>query len=193
MDLSDDASLALLAEDVDCYYERLVLMYWHQLKSFIARRVGNPQDAEDVVQEALLRAYTALERYPLERIRSLKARPWLYKITWNVYCNHANRSKQGLLTPLDPLDETLLEREDESDDHPESVFARQEQRQELEMLLATLPQHYRIVVSMYYLEELSQQEIADILHQPLGTVKVYMRRGIRLLRKAIEMQADKVR
>lgn len=194
MDASGEESLALPAAHVDQYYEQLVSLYWHQLRAFIARHVGNPQDAEDIVQEALLRAYVALERYSEQRRQTLKARAWLYKIAWNVYCNYTGRSKQPPSIPLDLTDESpLLEREDDRFEQPEMAFEHAEDRKELEVLVAMLPPHYRDVVSLYYFEDLNYQEIADILNQPVGTVKVYVHRGIRLLRKALAVQTHEVR
>jgi RNA polymerase sigma-70 factor, ECF subfamily len=194
MDASSESNLALPAIAVETYYEQLVSLYWYQLRAFIARRVGNPQDAEDIVQEALLRAYVALERYPVQRRQTLKARPWLYKITWNVYCNYTGRSKQPPSVPLDLSDESpVLEREDDRFVQPEVAFEHVEDRQELEILVATLPQHYRDVVSLYYFEDLNYQEISDILNQPVGTVKVYVHRGVRLLRKALAIEIHEVR
>lgn len=191
---SGDDNLALSATNVECYYEQLVALYWHPLRAFVTRRVGNPQDAEDVVQEAFLRAYVALERYSVQQRKTLKARSWLYKITWNVYCNFTGRSKQPPSVSLDTSEESLLlEREDDRFEQPEAAFQHVEDRQELVGLVATLPQHYRDVVSLYYFEELSHQEIADVLNQPIGTVKVYVHRGIRLLRKNLAVQPHEVR
>lgn len=194
MEPGREDTLALLATDIDAFYERLVLLYWHQLKAFVLSRTGNPQDAEDIVQETFIRVYIALERYSLQQRQTLKARPWLYKIAWNIYCNHASRSKVSLLTPLDLSEESdLLEREDIREDLPEIAFERVERRQELEALVATLPPHYRTIVSLYYFDDLTHQEIADILNQPVGTVKVYAHRGIRLLRKALTVEMNEVR
>ena len=92
MDPGDSDILALLATDLRHSYEQLVSTYWHQLKVFVLRQAGSPrEDAEDIVQEAFVRAYYALERYPAQRILALKVRPWLYKITWSVYCNYTER------------------------------------------------------------------------------------------------------
>ncbi|GHO76676.1 ECF RNA polymerase sigma factor SigW [Ktedonobacter sp. SOSP1-85] len=179
--------LALFADDVERYYEELVVLYWHQLCAFVYRRVGSMQDAEDIVQEAFLRAYMALETYSPERIQMLKARAWLYKITWNVYCNYTGRVKAPPSIYLDTSDESPhLAREDELNAQPERAFELAESRQELELLVALLPAHYRDVVSLYFFEDLTYQEIADVLEQPLGTVKVYVHRGVKLLRKTFE-------
>ena len=191
---SGDEDLARSATNVEHYYEQMVALYWHPLRTFVTRRVGNTQDAEDVVQEAFLRAYVALERYSVQQRRTLKVRSWLYKITWNVYCNFTGRSKQPPSVSLDTSEESsLLEREDDRFEQPEVAFEHVEDRQELVVLVATLPQHYRDIVSLYYFEDLSHQEIADVLNQPVGTVKVYVHRGIRLLRKALAIQPHEVR
>jgi RNA polymerase sigma-70 factor, ECF subfamily len=175
---------ALLAINLDQHYEELVSLYWQQLSTFVLRRTRHFQDTEDIIQETFMRAYLALERYPGERIETLKIRPWLYKIAWSVYCNYAGRVKPSLIVPLDASGEGFyLEPEEDEREQPEALYEQAEQRRELEALIDHLPPHYRDMVSLYYFEELSQKEIADILNLPLGTVKVYIHRGIRLLRK----------
>jgi RNA polymerase sigma-70 factor, ECF subfamily len=194
MDPGDSDILALLATDLRHSYEQLVSTYWHQLKVFVLRQEGSPrEDAEDIVQEAFVRAYYALERYPAQRILALKVRPWLYKITWSVYCNYTERSKLPQSVPLDTSkDSAFLELEDDSHEQPEEVFENEERRRELIALVDTLPQRYRQVVSLHYFEDLDYQEIADIFNQPAGTVRVSVHRGIGLLRKALEVYKGKV-
>lgn len=192
MDLDHDHALAaLLAINLDRHYEKLVSLYWQQLSNFVLRRTRHFQDTEDIIQETFMRAYVALERYTTERIETLKIRPWLYKIAWSVYCNHAGRTKMALVVPLDtPGEGFYLEPEENEREQPEALYEQAEQRRELEALIDHLPPHYRDMVSLYYFEELSQKEIADILNLPLGTVKVYIHRGIRLLRKLWQEQAN---
>ena len=188
MELSGEETLALFVDDIDSYYEQLVALYWYPLKAFALRRLGSPQDAEDLVQESFIRAYVALESYTPERIRALHVRAWLYKITWNLCCNYVTRSKTALNVSLDATEESLQEYEDERVELPEIAFEQVEQRHELEELLTTLPPHYSAVVNLYYFAEMSYQEIAEVLNQPIGTVKVYVHRGIRLLRKSLTIQ-----
>lgn len=187
MDPGDADILALLATDLRHSYERLVSTYWYRLKVFVLRQIGSPQDAEDIVQEAFVRAYYALEGYPVQRILALKLRPWLYKITWSVYCNYMERLRLQPSAPLDTSeDSVLLELEDDRREQPEEALASEERRRELIALVHTLPQRYREVLSLHYFEDLSYQEIADIFNQPAGTVRVSVHRGIGLLRKALE-------
>ncbi len=179
---------ALLAADLNSYFGQLVLDYQQRLYAFAWRQTGSVQDAEDIVQEALLRAYYALGDYPVERVRTLKLQPWLYKITLHVYYNRARQLKLQVV-PLDAAeDSSLLDIEDDWHGQPDVAFEDAEQVRELESLLATLPEQYRTAVSLYYFEELSYREIADLLNQPMGTVKSNLHRGVRLLREALAKQ-----
>lgn len=191
LDHSTEQLAALLAVNLDRHYEELVSLYWQQLSAFVLRRTRHFQDTEDIIQETFMRAYVALERYPGERIATLKIRPWLYKIVWSVYCNHTGRTKPSLVVPLDtPGEGFYMEPEEDEREQPEALYEQAEQRRELEALIDHLPPHFRDLVSLYYFEELSQKEIADILNLPLGTVKVYIHRGIRLLRKLWQEQTQ---
>jgi RNA polymerase sigma-70 factor (ECF subfamily) len=193
MNPGDDDILDRLASDLESSYEQLMSLYWQQLKAFVLRRTGSLQDAEDIVQEAFMRAYLALERYTPQQIRTLKVRPWLYKVTWNVYCNYTGRARAPSSISLDALEEeTQQGLEDDPNGQPEKVFEQMERRQELEKLVETLPQHYRDVISMYYFEELTHQEIADILGQPIGNVRVHLHRGLKRLQKILTTQTNRV-
>src|SRR2546421_10512535 len=131
-DMEDRSNLP--AAEVDAYYEQLVSMYWPQLNAFVLRRTGNPQDTEDIVQETFVHAYYALERYSLQQVRTLQARPWLYKITWNVYYNYMSRTKPPFAMSLDTPEGSLLldVLDDARQEQPEAVFEQGECRLELE-------------------------------------------------------------
>jgi len=181
-----------LSTDLDPSFERLMLTYWHPLYAFVLRRVESQQDAEDIVSEAFVRAYLALKGYPVERVRTLKLRPWLYKITYHEYCRFISRS----MPPSVPFALVemgmVVEQEEDQRKRPELFFESVERRQELETLVAALPDRYREAVSLYYFEELSYQQIAAVLDQPLGTIKSSVHRGIRLLRKQLSAQSNEV-
>jgi RNA polymerase sigma factor (sigma-70 family) len=178
--------IAGLADDLDGHFEVLVRSYQDRLYRFALRLAGNPQDAEEVAQDAFVRAYHALDRYPPERIRALALRPWLYRICLNVFRNRIRR-RQLQLVPLDVDIAVDGERE-----WPEQVAEAVERIQELEKRLAALPELYRAAVILRHIEELGIAEIAAVLKQPEGTVKSNIHRGIRLLRHAIEMERSEV-
>lgn len=183
---------ALLATDLDNHFEQLMLLYQHRLYAFALRQVGNAQDAEDIVQEAFLRAHHALKNYSASRIQTLQLRQWLYKITVNVFHNHVRCSKP-LSVPLDMSEDSqVLEIEDPSGEPDQAVYWL-EWRHELEVRVATLPEQYRVTVNLHYFEELSYREIAELLNQPVGTVKANIHRGIQLLRRVLERQVHERR
>jgi RNA polymerase sigma-70 factor, ECF subfamily len=175
--------LELLATDLDRNFQHLVLRTQQRLYAFVLRQTGCPQDAEDIVQETFIRAYHALADYPVERIRSMKLQAWLYKIALHVFYRH--RSGQRLeCTSLDLSEESLLlDIEDDEREQPEKILEDRETLRELEAQISCLPEQYRVAVCCYYFEELNYREIAELLNQPVGTVKSNVHRGMLLLRK----------
>jgi RNA polymerase sigma-70 factor (ECF subfamily) len=178
--------LACLAQNLDHYFLEMAKSYQDRLYAFAFHLSGSVQDAEDIVQEALLGAYITLSHYPVERIHTLKLRPWLYKLTLNVFRNSRRRSRL-LAIPLDLSEESqMLDLPDLAGDDPELFFENMESQQEMIKLIHALPEQYRIVITCYYYEELSYQEIAELLDQPSGTVKSRLHRGLKLLKQTMQ-------
>ncbi len=185
----DDQEAALreaLVCDLNGAFRRLVLSYQDQLYTFSWRLTGSGSDAQDLVQDALLGAYVTLSQYPPARIRTLKLKSWLYKVLLNVFRN-TTRGAHLLMIPL-VLDDEVEQMALLADIHdgPELLYEKKEQRAELERALAHLPDYYRLIVNCYYFEGFSYQEIADLLDQPLGTVKSRLNRGLKLLRSYLQ-------
>ena len=187
-----DGQLSMqLAAQLDRYYPQLVLTYQHRLYAFALRQSGSPQDAEDIVQEAFIRAYYALGDYPPERIRFMKLQAWLYKITLNVFYGRLRKNKLDFV-PLDcSEDSTFLDIEDDWREQPATILENREGIRELEALVYTLPEQYRAAVSLYYFEDLSYREIAELLNHPIGTVKSNLHRGTKVLRQTLETQKSR--
>jgi len=181
---SQDEHLALLlSEDLDRSFVKLVTIYQYRLYGFILRQTGNTHDAEDITQEALMRAYFALKSYSTTQVAALKLQPWLYKITLNVFYSHRNTSRIRCIS-LDLSEEHLsdFDKEDQSPSPEEEIWWR-EYRSELENLIAQLPPRYSLAINLRYFADLNYQEIAELLHQPSGTIKSNIHRGIKLLRQ----------
>jgi len=192
MEPREDELPALLATDLRGYFDRLVLNYAPQLYAFALRWIGNPTDAEDIVQGAFERAFITLSNYPVLHIRSMKLRPWLYKVTLNVARNYVSRYKLQAVS-LDLVeDEELLGRDADWQYQPELVVESSERRRELEALVATLAPSYRHAISLCYFGDLSYQETANVLNVSIGTIKFYVHRGIELLRKRQVSQLNEV-
>jgi RNA polymerase sigma-70 factor (ECF subfamily) len=192
MDQNDEILLSLLATDLDCHFRQLVLLYQQRLYSFALRLVGNPQDAEDIVQETFLRTYHALKSYPVLRVRTLQLQQWLYTITLNIFRN-CQRKPEHQSIPLDTSEDSLLLEIEDPSGGPDEEAYRHERRRELEMQVASLSEGYRVAITLYYFEDLSYAEIAELLNQPIGTVKAHVHRALRQLHKAIDTQMNGVR
>src|SRR5262245_36077890 len=99
--MRDDPRLtAALAADLSGNFERAVLAFQDRLYAFTRRLVGSAADAEEITQDAFVRAYRALEGYSSERRRALALMPWLYRIALNASRNHV-RQRRPITTPLD--------------------------------------------------------------------------------------------
>jgi RNA polymerase sigma-70 factor, ECF subfamily len=187
MDQGDEELLSLLATDLDHHFRSLVETYQQRLYLFARRLTGHTADAEDIVQEVFLRAYHALRGFPADKIRLIRLRQWLYAITLNIFRNRKRRPEHPSV-PLDLSKENLLLELADQSLGPEEEVQRQEWRRELEMYVAVLPESYRVAVTLYYFEDLSYAEMAELLNQPIGTVKGHLSRARRLLQKLLVNQ-----
>jgi RNA polymerase sigma-70 factor (ECF subfamily) len=181
-----------LAQDLDGYFEQLVLCYQNQLYAFALRIAGNPQDAEEIAQDAFVRAYRALAGYTVEQVQTLMLRAWLYQITLNVFRNRV-RGKRLKLVPLDELNTNAAEPRGGAQDEPEAIVARAERERELGAVIAKLPERYRVALVLRHVEGFGYGELATLLNQPVGTVKSNVHRGVELLRKALDESVEEVR
>ena len=179
---NDTELAALLATDPRQHFQQLVEVYQHRLYAFAFRLTHSQQDAEDIAQEAFVRAYLACVTYPAARTRALILRPWLYKIALNEFRHHT-RGARLQLTPLDLADDSpSLAIEDAADERPDMLVESQERRHEIEAALTRLPDRYRLPLLCCYFERMTYRETAELLDQPLGTVKSAVARGLALLR-----------
>lgn len=193
MELREDELPELLATDLRGHFDLLVMCYASQLYAFALRWIGNPTDAEDIVQGAFERAFITLSTYPAPLIRTTNLGPWLYKVTLNVARNYVSRYKLHTVSLELVEDEELLVRDGDWQYQPELVVESTERRRELEALVATLAPSYRNAISLCFFGDLSYQETASVLNVSIGTIKFYVHRGIALLRKRQASQLKEVR
>lgn len=134
---------------------------------------GHEQDAEDLVQEAYLRAYTAFGRYQ----RGTNARAWLLTILRRIYLNGQRRANRRPLTfPLSGVHESR-EPVDLSAPDPEAQVEQAADRQAVLDALAQLPEAFRSVLALVDLDGMRYAEAAAVLDCPIGTVMSRLHRG----------------
>lgn len=180
----------VLAANLDRNFEALVLTYQDRLYAFALRLTCSPQDAEEVAQDAFLRAYHALAGYDHARIATLKLRPWLYQIVLNLVRNRM-RGRHLSLVSLDASgDGAPAEPADDAGKRPDAAWEQAERSDELAALVDALPERYRAAVILRHIEGLGYGEVAVVLKQPVGTVKANVHRGIHLLREAVVQKME---
>ncbi len=187
MDQGDQELLSLLASDLDGHFRQLVEVYQQRLY-LLALRLAGRDDAEDIVQEAFIRAYYALKDTPTCK-GILNLRKWLTTITLNIFRNRTRKREQPVISLDLPENSTALDIADPALG-PDEEAHWHEWRHELEGHIASLPEHYRMPVTLYLFEELSYAEIAELLDQPIGTVKAYISRAKYLLRQLLEPRTE---
>ncbi len=182
--MMDDAGLTSgLAADLDGHFEQLVRTHQDRLYGFTLRLTRSREEAEECTQDTFVRAYRALERYPADRRRELRLRPWLYQIALNVVRNRVRRPALVTTSVDGPVANGLAAFEG---DYPEAVLMQREGWHRMEEALAELPARYKSAVILRHVQGLSYVEVADVLDQPVGTTKSDVHRGLRLLREALE-------
>jgi RNA polymerase sigma-70 factor (ECF subfamily) len=126
-------------------------------------------EAEDLAQEAFIRAYDRIHTFDVDREFS----PWIRRVAANLCLNHLESQK--VTTELDD------ERDADQAQRPESVVETNERSGQIREALASLPANYRLVIELRHFQEMSYDEIAGQLNIPLSDVKSHLFRARKIL------------
>jgi RNA polymerase sigma-70 factor (ECF subfamily) len=186
-ELEDTALVNAYLDGETRSFDVLVERYQTRLLNFVYRIVGDRERAEDLVQEVYVRVYRHLARFD----RSKKFSTWIYTIASNLAKNELrNRSRNPLvlftsMTKGWEDEERPLEFEDPSS-RPDDLFRKRHVRELVESSVAQLPMHHREVFMLREIEGRSYEEIAEITHCNLGTVKSRLNRARNSFAEIIE-------
>ena len=162
-------------------YAQLVDRYKDRAMTLAVRLVRNREEAEELLQDAFLRAYRNLGQFRGEA----KFSTWFYRILYNLCMTRVTR-RGSAHEALECLDERCVDHRIVADEA--SALERLEEK-ELQLAVASeierLPERFRTPITLFYVQEMNYEDIAAVLDQPLGTVKTNLFRGRSLLRQRI--------
>ena len=168
-------------------FEDLAHRYHKQAYNIAYRMTGNHADAEDLTQEAFVRAFRFFGNYR----RDWPFDNWLYKIMSNLFVDDLRRKPKARLQSLDqPLDnggrsdDIYLEIPDAAA-NPEKMMLSHELDEQIQRALTSLPTDFRVTVILADIEGMSYEEISQTMNCSLGTVRSRLHRGRKLLRNRL--------
>lgn len=185
---SDQALAARAAEGEERAFREILHRYERPVFSLLYRMVRDRELAEDLAQEAFVRAFNAIGTYsPRYKLSS-----WLFKIANNLAIDHLRKrqldtvSIDGAPTAVTESEvaQTRLELESE-DENPEEYAENRELGNQIEAAIGKLRPLYRTATVLRHVEGFSYEEIAGIMDLPLGTVKTYIHRARLELRELL--------
>lgn len=169
-------------------FAKLLARYRGAIYNLCYRMTRHPEDARDLAQEIFIKVFSLLDRYD----ESFAFSSWLFRIATNHCIDYLRRNRlrflslEGIVGP--DGDEIELQLPD-SGPQPDTVLQRKEALLRLSEVIGELPPHYRIITLLRHDQQLSYEEIAEILELPLGTVKARIHRARNLVQRMLKARA----
>lgn len=170
---SDEALVREVQEGSVSAFEALVVRYQTKLHSFVTYLVHDPAAAHDVVQEAFINLYKTIDRIDTSK----KFSSYLFSITRNLSISYLRKTKFHV--PLDQASQVV------SSESPENDLIEKDETLRIGAALDAIDQKYRKVISLYYYDNLSYEEIGKLLEVPVNTVRTHLRRAKEALKKEL--------
>lgn len=176
-------------------FEGKALCHLDALYGMAVRLTHDQREAEDLVQDTLLRAYENFDRFVEPEGGGGRCKAWLFRIMTNTFINKYRRRlvERGVTEALKHGPDTNLISQDvlHKSREPEAALQRTLVSEQVRNAIDALPDEFRLAVLLCDIEEFSYREIADILECPVGTVMSRLHRGRRMLRASLAGFVDR--
>ena len=180
----EDIIWLILKGDCELYSE-LIDRYSSKVYSTVYSYTQNQEEARDLVQEILIKAYKSLKGFKLEA----KFSTWLYRIAVNSCIDWSRKKKSKvIMTALSLEDTNIFDIITSDTDSPEELALRRENKEAVRNAVSNLPEIYKTVLILYYFEELQVQEICIILDSPRKTIETRLFRAKRILKSMLKQE-----
>jgi RNA polymerase sigma-70 factor (ECF subfamily) len=189
----EEAALINMAKQGDLLaFNRLITTHQTRLFNVAFRIMGDPDDAADATQEALISAFRKLKSY-----RGGSFRAWLMRIVTNACYDELRRRKRRPAVSMDDLGEETLEADDSGagalrapQEGPEAEAMRSELARAIQDCLDRLPDEFRVVAVLADVQGYEYREVAEVVGKPLGTVKSRLARARARLRDCLQRYGE---
>jgi RNA polymerase sigma-70 factor (ECF subfamily) len=183
----EDRELVTRAKKGDnAAFQRLLQKYKKSVYYMLLKMVKNPDDADDLTQEAFAKAFNSIEKFDSKYAFST----WLFRIATNNCIDFIRKKRVQTVSidaPVEGDDGSSMSfdiRDDRLD--PNDALLKKQRKKYLTLAIRRLPEKYRVLVELRYFRELSYEEVAQELDIPLGTVKAQLFRARELLSQELK-------
>jgi RNA polymerase sigma-70 factor (ECF subfamily) len=182
----DHELVARALQGEEAAYAKLRNKYWRPIHAMLYRMIREKHGAEDLTQEAFIKAFNSLKSFNPEYAFST----WLYKIASNNCIDYLRKRRLKTVSMNAPIQmhdgEAQMEIADPNSPIPDTHITAAERTAILQEAVKNLPDKYRIVIELRHTQEMEYADIAEKLGLPLGTVKAHLFRARALLLKRLQ-------
>lgn len=163
-------------------FNELVQRHHARIYGLAYRMLGNPDDASDATQEAFLEAYKSIQSFQFQS----KFLTWMYRVGINV-CQQYKRRSESRQRALTSYTKDIQERDTQyTDEYPDRVLLKTERDQLIQQAIDQLPSKQRMVITLFYMQQMKYREIAELLDCSEGTVASRLNTAVRNLKSKLE-------
>lgn len=156
-------------------YERLLLKYQRTIYNLCYRLVSNAETATDLAQESFIKAFKNLKKYD----SSYRFSTWLIRISTNHCYDHLRKNRPAMISIDDDNTEDRQRPFELPDERPniDQQLAQSERNRKIQEAISKLPPDSRTAIVLRHMHDKSYEEIAEILNEPVGTIKARIHRA----------------
>lgn len=179
-DMTDEELVKAVQSGEDLAFEHVVQRYQGKLFAYIMRLMNHRDEAHDITQDVFLKAYKHIQRFDTER----KFSSWIYRIAHNESVKWLKKKTRAKVESLENHVENGFQLADAT--NTEKEYIREEDAVKVRDAIDALPEKYKEVMEMRYLEQQSYEEISKRLDKPINTVGTLINRAKKKLAIALE-------
>lgn len=163
-------------------FTNLLDFYWNEVYSFMLKRTENETDAEDITIETFSKAFDKITSYNAE----FQFNTWLIAIAKNVHIDLLRKKKSSLFVEITENESQQAYNVADTTPSAEDELITEQNLSQLLQFIKELKPHYQEVIQLRYFQEMSYQEIANKIDEPLSNVKIKLLRAKKLLAEIIQ-------